>query len=200
MAHPRKRRINKAEPSTSALIFYWREKKKFPELELHNILFSSNYHYEFEMLNQMKMVSPDPTVYIFISSKMVKTDAPAGCENWFVMVNTPAFDRSFGEEEIQTIRRNVISKINRQLNVSMEEWIEWEETATPGTIERATLSSNGALYGASSNSMFSAFMRHPNFLPGLKNLYFVGGSVHPGGGIPLCLASAKIVDHEFQKA
>ncbi len=82
----------------------------------------------------------------------------------------------------------------------MEEWIEWEETATPGTIERATLSSNGALYGASSNSMFSAFMRHPNFLPGLKNLFFVGGSVHPGGGIPLCLASAKIVDHEFQKA
>ena len=200
MAHPRKRRINKAEPSTSALIFYWGVKRQFSELELHNILFSSNYHYEFEMLNQMKMVSADPTVYIFISSKKVKTDAPDGCENWFVMVNTQAFDRPVGEEEIKTIRRNVVSKINRQLNISMEEWIEWEETATPGTIEHATLSSNGALYGASSNSMFSAFMRHPNFLPGLKNLYFVGGSVHPGGGIPLCLASAKIVDHEFQKA
>jgi phytoene dehydrogenase-like protein len=45
--------------------------------------------------------------------------------------------------------------------------------------------------------MFSAFLRHPNFLKGIKNLYFVGGSVHPGGGIPLCLASAKIVDNEI---
>jgi len=40
----------------------------------------------------------------------------------------------------------------------------------------------------------SAFLRHPNFSRKYKNLYFVGGSVHPGGGIPLCLASAKIVD------
>jgi diapolycopene oxygenase len=53
------------------------------------------------------------------------------------------------------------------------------------------------LYGNSSNSLFSAFLRHPNFLRSIKNLYFTGGSVHPGGGIPLCLASARIVDQEI---
>lgn len=63
----------------------------------------------------------------------------------------------------------------------------------PVKIENDTSSYRGALYGAASNSKFAAFLRHPNFSSQLKNLYFCGGSVHPGGGIPLCLMSAKIV-------
>ena len=53
-------------------------------------------------------------------------------------------------------------------------------------------SSQGALYGNSSNNRFAAFLRHANFSHQYNNLYFVGGSVHPGGGIPLCLQSARI--------
>jgi phytoene dehydrogenase-like protein len=56
-----------------------------------------------------------------------------------------------------------------------------------------TSSAQGALYGNSSNNKFAAFLRHANFSSDIKNLYFVGGSVHPGGGIPLALSSAKIV-------
>lgn len=59
-------------------------------------------------------------------------------------------------------------------------------------IETKTGSYSGSLYGTSSNSRMAAFLRHPNFSRNLKGLYFVGGSVHPGGGIPLCLRSAKI--------
>jgi phytoene dehydrogenase-like protein len=70
--------------------------------------------------------------------------------------------------------------------------------ATPESIEEMTLSTAGALYGNSSNSPTSAFNRHPNFSTKIKNLFFVGGSVHPGGGIPLCLASAKIVEEEVK--
>jgi phytoene dehydrogenase-like protein len=50
----------------------------------------------------------------------------------------------------------------------------------------------GALYGNASNNIFAAFLRHKNFSSNIKGLYFCGGSVHPGGGIPLCLNSAKI--------
>jgi phytoene dehydrogenase-like protein len=51
----------------------------------------------------------------------------------------------------------------------------------------------GSLYGTSSNSRLAAFFRHANFSRRTKGLYFAGGSVHPGGGIPLCFKSAKIV-------
>ena len=51
----------------------------------------------------------------------------------------------------------------------------------------------GALYGASGNGKLAVFSKHPNFSKNIKGLYFCGASVHPGGTIPLCLKSAKIV-------
>jgi phytoene dehydrogenase-like protein len=66
---------------------------------------------------------------------------------------------------------------------------------TPVTIESKTASYMGSLYGTSSNSRMAALMRHPNYSKTTGGLYFVGGSVHPGGGIPLCLSSAAIVSN-----
>ena len=60
-------------------------------------------------------------------------------------------------------------------------------------LESNTNSFNGSLYGSSSNNIMSSFMRHPNFTKRIKNLFFCGGSVHPGGGIPLAILSSKIV-------
>ena len=198
--YPLKKRLNRSEPSSSALIFYWGINKTFDELELHNILFSGDYKTEFTQIFKEKTVYQDPTIYIFISSKIVKGDAPSGCENWFVMINVPANKQLYTKEFISNVRKNVINKINRYLNTDIEKHIVGEEVATPLYIESETNSMNGALYGVSSNSMFSAFLRHPNALKKINNLYFVGGSVHPGGGIPLCLASAKIVDDEIKAA
>ena len=82
-------------------------------------------------------------------------------------------------------------------------WPTREEAAAsaprPSDIERKTSSHLGALYGYSSNNRMAAFLRHPNFSRRLKGLHFVGGSVHPGGGIPLCLLSAKIMDATMQQ-
>ena len=83
------------------------------------------------------------------------------------------------------------------LNVNLDNLIEEEKIYTPKIIEETTFSFLGSLYGTSSNSKLSAFIRHPNFHKKVKNLYFCGGSVHPGGGIPLCLMSAKIVSDQF---
>jgi phytoene dehydrogenase-like protein len=80
------------------------------------------------------------------------------------------------------------------LNVDIEKLIECEEILTPPVIEQKYLSAFGAVFGNSSNSKFAAFLRHPNFSRKLKGLYFVGGSVHPGAGIPMCLNSARIMD------
>jgi len=197
MDHPLKKRFNRLEPSSSALVFYWGVDREFPELDLHNILFSSDYKAEFDNLFHKKTMDADPTVYIFISSKMIKSDAPKNCENWFVMVNAPSNSEENWNELIRITKQNIIKKINKSLQTNIKDHIKYEQIASPITIAQNTLSKGGALYGNSSNSMFSAFLRHPNFLKSAKNLYFVGGSVHPGGGIPLCLASAKIVDNEI---
>ncbi len=181
------------EKSSSAIVFYWGIKKQFPELALHSILWSEQYEEEFDCLIRTKWVHEDPTVYINISSKCSPQDAPEGGENWFVMVNAPHMAGQDWALLMKEVRANVVGKINRLLKTDIEALIECEEVLNPAMMEEKTRSAFGALYGNSSNSRFASFMRHPNFHPTLKNLYFCGGTVHPGGGIPLCLMSAKIV-------
>ena len=185
------------ERSTSALIFYWAIDAEFPGLELHNILFSDDYREEFRYLRNKKAIYRDPTVYLFISSKMVRGDAPAGKENWYVMINVPENLGQDWDSLIEQSRKNILDKMGRILGTEIEPLILKEFVADPRTIEATTSSHRGSLYGNSSNSRTAAFSRHPNFLRKYRGLYFVGGSVHPGGGIPLCLASAKIVDQQI---
>lgn len=185
--------ILKQERSSSALVFYWGISKSFPQLELHNIFFSKNYQEEFRYLSELKQTYDDPTIYINITSKMEPgLHAPGGKENWFVMVNVPA-DAAFSEvSTIMKYKKKIISRLNRALNTDIEPMIETEEILHPKKIETDTGSFAGALYGASSNNRYAAFLRHPNFSKNISRLYFAGGSVHPGGGIPLCLKSAEI--------
>jgi phytoene dehydrogenase-like protein len=180
------------ESSSSAVIFYWGINKIFDQLDLHNIFFSVDYEAEFEAIFNQKKTSEDFTVYVNITSKDVPSDAPKGGENWFVMINTPADQGQDWNQIKNELREKTIAKLNRILKVDMDSLIQEEEVLTPPMIEQKTSSHLGALYGSSSNDKMAAFLRHPNFSSEIKNLYFCGGSVHPGGGIPLCLLSAKI--------
>jgi phytoene desaturase len=181
------------EKSSSAIIFYWGIKKTFPELDLHNIFFSENYKKEFDAIFDKKTLAQDSTIYLNISSKVDKKDAPEGCENWFVMVNVPTNNGQDWDQIVLEAKKQVIEKLNRNLKVDLGELIETEEILDPVKIELKTSSHQGSLYGSASNSKFSAFLRHPNFSNQIKGLYFCGGSVHPGGGIPLCIKSGQIV-------
>ncbi len=192
--------VLKQERSSSALIFYWGINHPFPTLELHNIFFTKNYQAEFESLFTTKKAYADPTVYVNITSKMEPgLQAPGGKENWFVMVNVPA---NMGQDWLELrakYRVAIIEKLNKILGTDIEPMIEVEEVLDPVIIENRTHSYMGSLYGTSSNSKMAAFLRHPNFSKKIKNLYFVGGSVHPGGGIPLCLKSAAIMSRMVAK-
>ena len=185
------KKLVQQEKSSSAYVFYWGINKEFETLGLHNILFSDDYKKEFDHLFTEQFPTDDPTVYINITSKYCKDDAPEGCENWFVMVNVP-HNKSESINYAAAIRKNVVAKINSILKTDIEKYIVSENTLSPIDIENQTSSYGGSLYGNSSNNKFAAFLRHANFSSSIKNLYLVGGSVHPGGGIPLCLFSAKI--------
>ena len=168
-----------------------------------NIFFSSNYKEEFNTIFKKKTLFNDPTVYINITCKEDPAHAPAGKENWFVMINVPANSGQNWEELIAQAKINIIKKLNRLLQTDIEPLIESETILDPVIIEERTGSFMGSLYGSSSNSKMAAFLRPPNFTGYVKNLYCCGGSVHPGGGIPLCLKSAQItasvITKDFKK-
>ena len=192
-------KVKKQERSSSAFIFYWGMNKAFPSLDLHNIFFSADYKGEFDAIFNRGIPFNDPTVYINITNKLEPgKHAPLGKENWFVMVNVPANTGQDWTMLEDFYRSAIINKLNKILGEEIEPCIEVSEVLTPVSIESKTASYMGALYGTSSNSKMAAFMRHPNDSKTTSGLYFVGGSVHPGGGIPLCLSSAAIVSNLIQ--
>ncbi|MAZ31085.1 MAG: phytoene dehydrogenase [Flavobacteriales bacterium] len=197
--HPAPEKILSQERSSSALIFYWGVQKEFLKMDLHNIFFSKDYKEEFDYIFSKNLIHEDPTIYINISSKEESGDAPKGCENWFTMINVPNNSGQDWDSMIDKARKNILKKLSRLLDHDIAELIEYESIIDPRDIESRTQSFQGALYGAASNNKFSAFLRHPNFKNSIKNLYFCGGSVHPGGGIPLCLLSGKIVAELIKK-
>jgi phytoene desaturase len=182
----------KQEKSSSAIVFYWGIKGSFPELTLHNIFFSDDYKAEFNGIFHEKKTVDDPTIYVNITSKYVKGDAPEGCENWFTMINAPIDIGQDWVEEIARIREKIIDKLSKVLGTDISELIEVEEILEPRKIEARYHGKQGSIYGNASNNRYAAFQRHPNFSKQFNNLFFVGVSVHPGGGIPLALNSAKI--------
>ncbi|MBK9191919.1 MAG: phytoene desaturase [Crocinitomicaceae bacterium] len=183
---------SKYERSTSGFVFYWGIKKGIPEAGLHNIFFSENYKKEFEELFKEKKLPADPTIYLHVSSVVNKADAPEGAQNWFVMINTPA-GYVPDSNEINQIRKKIAERLQMQFNIDVLSEIIFEKYWSAKQIESETGSVAGALYGASSNGKISALKRHGNRIKKIPGLYFCGGTVHPGGGIPLVLKSAKIV-------
>jgi len=182
------------ELSSSAVVFYWGVKRIFPELGVHNVFFAEDYKAEFEAIFKTKTLVSDPTIYLHVSSKADPNDAPVGCENWFVMVNAPVASGQNWIALVQDLRKHVIVKISRILKVSLEELIQTEYVNDPIKWQHIFNGKGGSIYGNNSNSTMAAFYRHPNFAPNVKGLYFAGVTVHPGGGIPLALNGAKIVE------
>lgn len=178
-------RYRRGEPSSSGVVFLWGMDREAPELGLHNVFFSPDLDAEFRSNFELKTLPDDPTVYVNISSKVTAGDAPPGHENWFVLVNAPhdpSPDPQRQAAALKALREAVLRRIETNLGRPIRGHIVQEEVLHLGE----------SLYGLASHRALAAFDRHPNRAPGLKGLYLCGGSVHPGGGMPLALLSGKI--------
>jgi phytoene dehydrogenase-like protein len=166
--------------------------RSYQELGVNNIFFSSDYPAEFRALFDERRSPEDPTVYVNITSKVTPEDAPPGGENWFVLVNAPCNTGQDWQAAAAAARRRVLRRLTRALEREVENDIRVEWVMTPADIERDTGSRLGSLYGISSNTRLAAFLRHRNRSLRPRGLYLCGGSVHPGGGMPLAVLSGKI--------
>lgn len=193
------KRYKKLQPSSSAIVFFWGIGREFPQLLTNNIFFSEDYPKEFSQIFQEKTMPESPTIYVNITSKLNPEDAPSGKENWFVLVNAPSNSGQNWDEMVFDTRRTALKRLSRFLDADIEKLIETEEILTPQIIEDRTASRYGSLYGISSNTASSAFLRQQNREKSLSGLYFCGGSAHPGGGMPLVLLSGKLASDFIQK-
>lgn len=187
------KKLEKIEPSCSGFVLLLGTKKQFPNLAHHNIFFSDDYKAEFDALFGRKRPAMNPTIYVCAVSKTDETQAPTNHENLFVLVNAPyTSNKTNWQTEAKSYRDLIIKKLENFGLQDLENSIEFEQIITPADFEQRYAANRGSIYGVSSNGIFSAFLRPPNKAKDIENLYFVGGTTHPGGGIPLVLLSGKM--------
>jgi phytoene desaturase len=179
--------------STSGFILFLGVRGRDPRFGHHNIFFSDDYPREFAQIHQDKVAPREPTIYISISARTDPAHAPAGHDNWFVLVNTPARDpnQPWTTTEARGYRDLVLQRLAKFGLDDLPGRIVAEQIFTPTDFAARDLAHHGALYGWASHSIRTSLLRPPLRTNG--NVFFVGGTTHPGGGIPLVLLSGKMV-------
>ena len=187
--------INNTDPSLAGFSLLLGIRKNDSEpLNHHTVLFPKDYDAEFDAIFTHKKPVTEPTIYICAPQDEAMTK-DANLESWFVLVNAPAhgknsFDWS-NQEFARTYANSIIDQIEAR-GISVRSRLESLTIRTPLDLENAVRAPGGSIYGTSSNGARAAFLRAKNRSP-IKGLYCVGGSAHPGGGLPLVGLSAEIV-------
>jgi phytoene dehydrogenase-like protein len=157
------------------------------------VLFGADYDAEMDAVFGSPAAAPaDPTLYVACPPD----GAPAGHEAWFVLANSPRHGAGPGAIDwdapgVATSYADRLLTLLAARGLDVRDRIVFAEHRTPADLERATASPGGAIYGASNNGARAAFLRPRNASP-VPGLFLVGGSAHPGGGLPMVLMSAAI--------
>jgi phytoene desaturase len=179
------RRVQRAEPSTSGFVVIAGVRGSTPNIGHHNVWFSDDGPAEFSEI-RAGLLATDPTIYACVSSITDSSQAPPDHENWFLLVNTPAGAAVDAEQY-----RDLVLDRLADHGVDLRERLVFTEMITPADFEQRFRSPGGAIYGTSSNGRRAAFVRPAN-RGARRGLYLVGGSSHPGGGLPLVTMGARI--------
>lgn len=184
------KKIDAIEPSCGGYVLLIGKKNHQFESH-HNIFFSGDYRQEFDDIFRTLNFPIDPTVYVANTSATESGHAPAGAENLFILINTPYLTDENRNPSHQEIKKSIFERLAKSGYELDSSSIIVEKRISPLELQQLYHTNRGSIYGTSSNSMFSAFIRPRNRSGVIRNLYLVGGSTHPGGGIPLVFLSAR---------
>jgi phytoene desaturase len=177
--------LEKLKPSLSGFVLLLGVRGDTPALSHHTISFSGNYQEEFAAIRRGQFPS-DPTLYFNISSKSDPQDAPAGHENWFVMANAPALKDGQPPDE-ESYAEHLLNVLEAR-GLGVRDRLCFQHILGPHYL--SGFAEHGSIYGAAPHSLLTT-LRPKQTLPGINNLVLAGGTVYPGGGIPLALLSGK---------
>ena len=196
------RQLRKATPSFSGFVMLLAIKGRTSDISHHNVWFPSDYNAEFDAVFKGRPAT-DPTIYACVpNDPLMRPDAEH--ESWFVLINAPRHGHGKNEFDwSQTDFANNYAdrmvELLAERGTDLRSRILWRELITPADLEARTRAPGGSIYGTSSNGMRAAFLRPANTSP-IEGLYLVGGSSHPGGGLPLVGMSAEIVAETIGRA
>ncbi len=188
------KKYNKFEPACSGLVLHLGTDKEFPELAHHNFFFSGDPEKHFDDVFVKKILPRDPTIYLVAPKRTDNSVAPEGCDNIKILPHIPYLqDNPFSREDYMLLRERVLDKLQRMGMKDLKKSIVLEDMWTPEDIEKNYLSNRGAIYGVVSDKKKNMGFKAPKRSRKYPNLYFVGGSVNPGGGMPMVTLSGQQV-------
>jgi phytoene desaturase len=157
----------------------------------HAITFPADYDAEFDDVFRTRRPVREPTLYVSAPSATDPAESPADAESWFVLVNAPPIgdDADWAAHEEALIDR-----------LGVRDRIVARARRTPGNLERETGAAGGAIYGRAPHGRLGTLRRPPNAVRGTRGLWLVGGTTHPGGGLPLVALSGRIVAEQIGPA
>jgi len=196
-------RLKKKEYSCSAIVFHWGVDKVYPQLEHHSIFLNDPYKQGMEKIFNEKSLSVNPSFYIHAPVRTDKSAAPTNQDTLSIIVPAPHLDSKSCQDWNklkQSARGGVIRRLKELGMNDIEDHIKFEICYLPKTWESYCNVTNGSVFGSLSHTILQmGYFRPHNRHKKYKNLYFVGGSTHPGNGIPLVLLSAKLTSERILK-
>jgi diapolycopene oxygenase len=181
------------EPSCSGIVFYFGLNRRYDILRHHDFFFSRDSAREFDDIYRRGVPAQDPTLCVCAPSRTDPSVAPEGCENVYVLVHAPYLRGTEDWEEFRRpYRELVVSKLERCGLADFRKHVVVEHAMTPADLEARYLLDRGAIYGRASHGRFAGGFKPANRSRRYANLYFCGGSVNPGPGVPMALMSGQI--------
>ncbi|KAH7305023.1 phytoene dehydrogenase [Stachybotrys elegans] len=207
----RTRSLQKRDASCSSISFYWSVKRKVPELSTHNIFLAEEYRESFDAIFDRHSLPDQPSFYVNVPSRVDPTAAPEGCDSVIVLLPVGHLARSKStnlddglpadeerwEQTVARARASILSIIAARTGLHLEDLIAHEIINTPLTWERKFNLDKGAILGLSHNFFNVLWFRPKTRATELQRTYFVGASTHPGTGVPIVLAGAKITAEQI---
>jgi len=189
------KRLQRFEPSCSGLVLHLGVDTIYPQLAHHNFFYSDHPKEHFNAVFHDNKLSDDPTIYLVAPVKSDPTQAPPGCEIIKILPHIPHLNpgQPLTAEDYAALRERVLIKLERMGLTDLRKHIVCEEYWTPVDIEQRYYSNRGSIYGVVADRFKNLGFKIPQRSKDIKNLYFVGGSVNPGGGMPMVTLSGQLV-------
>ena len=187
--------LEKFEPSCSGLVLELGLDRTYPQLAHHNFFFSEHQREHFHTVFRKRQLPPDPTIYLVAASRTDPTVAPAGCDGLKILPHIPHIDdeHPLTRDDYMAFKERVIDKLERMGLTDLRQHVVFEHCWTPLDIREQYFSNKGSIYGVVSDRFKNLAFKAPKQSTKYPNLFFVGGSVNPGGGMPMVVLCGQNV-------